>query len=448
MTYVASLIPPPSYRFGRGIDYVAPRGLLRYGPLKPLTSDVVEGRVFYVAHPNDLEKIRSVVEDFSAKLINGSKCDNMQFNGFESYFKCRLSLDLVPVEVDDIDDVMSVSEAVRDSVISNPVPVPIVVLPPHPRNVMINHYYSTKTLLASAGIYASQIIRFDTLEDKEKMCLSLLPISLQLFTKLGGVPYSISKPVGGTGYKTLLLGVGLTKFKVQSELVQYMGVVTLFAGDGTFRFVEVSITKLDKRELVEGLSSAIVHGVTELQKEHVLSKDEKIWIVVHYSGKEISRQEEEVIETTCSNLSKKFQAPIEPAIIKVIDDTIYRVFDERADMYPSIGSYIELIPSKLYILNTLGFDPHIGGSRRPEMPKPLLISVKKAQNKVVRELLYSVLALARVNFSGMQMFYRRPATISYARKAARLLSHMFFISKMMNLKMSLDSMNRKSLWFI
>lgn len=450
---VASLIPPPPYRFGKGIHYVVPAGLRTYGPLKNIDIETIDGIIFYVCAKNDIDRCKEKVSKLKLMLIEGAKCNSLEYSGFEAYFKRKLKLDLIPVPLDDVGDPRAVAEAVSDAVLRNiaRMVIPIIVLPPHVKSVTTNHYYFTKTMLMSHGIHITQSIRHDTLEDDEKLCASLLPIAMQIFTKVGGIPYAIARPIGGVGYKTLVIGVGLTRVATEEResIEQYMGISTVFASDGTFKLIDVNLVDVDKNKLADALRSSIIKSISRLYQERVLSKDDKVWIIVHYSGKEISRIEEEAIESTCAMLSNMLNLVMEPAIVKIIEDNIYRLFSEPVDMYPVIGTYVELLSGKLYILNTLGYDS-ISQKRplRKEMPRSILVSIKKTRREFIRELLFSILALSRVNFSGTQMFYRRPASTSYSRKAARLLSRVLYVSNHLGKGIDVAGIPKDKLWFI
>lgn len=451
-TDIDYLIPPPEYKFGQqGRDYSVSRGLKRYGPLRNIELDKIRGKIFVVAHKSNADELLKKAEDFAMKLQKGATCGpQLSYLGFEKYFKRALSLDVVRVVVDDTQNPLRVAETVTDSVLNHirELDIPIIIIPTHIKGITMNHYYCTKALLLSKGISTSQVIRYETLLDDQRLCGSLLPISIQIFTKCGGIPYAIARNIGGTAYKTIILGVGITRVRVDKDIEQYMGVTTLFASDGVFEYIDTKLTELDKFKLARVLERSIVESVQELKKKRILSKEDKVWLVVHYSGKEISRVEEEAIAESCSEISRLVGLQVEPSIIKIIDDNIYRVFSEPAGYYPVVGLYVELLPGKLYILNTLGYDVREQRITRKEMPRSLLISVKKARRELIRELLYSVLALARMNFSGAQMFYRRPATVLYSRKAAMILSRLYYLNGLLSLGLNMLGLPKERLWFI
>lgn len=448
---VFSMLSVPPYHFKGGNDYVVAWGLYKFGPVKNISKDVIDSRIFYVTSAGKKDYHYKLVRRLSESLVKGLKhpeCGTLSFYGFENYFKKRLNLNHIEVVVSDLNDPKDVSAHVTDAVSQNPADIPLIVLPEHPKELSANHYYYTKTMLFLKGIFITQVVLYETLIEVKKLCSSLLPISLQIFTKLGGIPYTIAKPIGGKGYKTLLIGVGLSKLQSNNDLEQYMGVVSVFASDGTFKYIDYSLTEVNRDRLAKSLEQSIRSAIGKLRREGMLAPDENLWIIVHYSGKEMSGEEERAIVKTCKELSQEMSTLLEPSIIKITDNNIYRVFNTQYKYYPVIGSYVELVPMKLYILNTLGYDVSKKGPLRKEMPNSLLISIKKAQSSLIQELLYSVLAMARVNFSAAQLMYLRPATISYPRKATKLLSRSIHIARHLDGSLSLELIERDKLWFI
>ena len=299
-----------------------------------------------------------------------------------------------------------------------PSDIPLIIIRKAPKELEQNAYVYIKAYLVDQGQYISQIITDEVISNPDRLRASLLPIALQIFSKLGGEPYLLGREIGGTYGRTFILGIGISRLITHSGVNQYAGFVIVFTHDGSFKFVKSDFSKAEKGQLSLMLSRIIRESINKLASEGVLPTEElrKIFYIIHYSGKELSRIEERAIWDACQEVSEKLGLEVKPAILKIISTTNYRIFDLEHNGYPVVGEYIELIPEKLYIMSTGGYNPISSRYLRDEAPRPILISFKSPPHPSVEELLYSVLALSRMNHAGLQFIRRLPASIVYHGK--------------------------------
>jgi hypothetical protein len=223
--------------------------------------------------------------------------------------------------------------------------------------------------------------------------------------------------------------------------------------------------KLDyyKQSLEEALMSAYKVAVNK----NVVRSSQKVNVIVHYRGKELSTKEEQVILET---INKFREVNSSVYVLKIQQSDIILSATSKdypdPDMYPPTGYYTKLLPDT-FILQTVG--KHIELKTRKDgklkgnivsggTAKPILVSIKRfgdnenleldsaKRERLSIGLLSTVFALARINYvSVYRHLISEPVTTRYARELAYIISRLGY--KEVNSEIALRVL-RDRMWFI
>ena len=135
----------------------------------------------------------------------------------------------------------------------------------------------------------------DLLKDEQNYRWSLLPTAVQIFTKMGGIPYTLHKGIlaekTSENVAVFIMGFGVSHHPLLEK--RAVGHLVIFDQAGTWCFMDSTALLLDRGEDVsKKIASLLARSITSILKH---SKKRDNVLVIHYSGKEISRVEEEAI---------------------------------------------------------------------------------------------------------------------------------------------------------
>jgi len=410
-----------------------------------------------LVYPRDFEK---EAQRLANELEHGSSYSRRLYSGFERVFKTKLEIERHQISslsldyeedakkyIDIIDNIPPASDLIM-----------LCIIPRTPKALANTPYYIVKKFLIKKR-KQSQMVTADIIRDAYRFRMSLFPIAMQIFAKAGGVPYALSAPLGIADLKTLnlMIGVGLSKIRnlETGELSQYIGYANFFAAHGIWLFSEFFVEpyKGDEIRAREKLASAferlILNSVKKIVEEEKARKNgdiERINLIIHYSGKQISTLEEEAVISASADLSVRLKRQVNVAILKVFTTTIYRIFDDASETFHiAAGTYVQIHPN-VCLLSTMGFLPECRRIIGRGTPRPLLISIKSRGSEPLdlETLVYSVFAMARVNYAGLTLFTREPATTRYSRRIA------YFLNRFNDETLLSDAREflRRTLWFI
>jgi hypothetical protein len=184
-------------------------------------------------------------------------------------------------------------------------------------------------------------------------------------------------------------------------------------------------------------------------------------LIVHYSGKEIGRAEEEAIANAIKSAEKELNKFLAVYILKIRDSDII-VYDTQSvytinkaqSGYPPVGLTLQLKPD-LYLMFTSGYfetRSSVRGNIRRGLSRARIISrhreMEPAKDELKlgnKELLDTVFGMCRLNYSSLQNpVAREPITVRYSREIAWLSLRLSELGTNLNE----DNRIKRVMWFI
>jgi len=406
---------------------------------------------------------------------NGKCSDKYPNSNFYALFKLRR-----PSNFDDavkvltyrnIEDIFNeVEKEVRSS--SNREVFPIVIIQKDSKLNPFSPYYRIKAELLSLGL-VSQIVNVETISDPDTLRNSLLSIYVQLFVKAGGVPYLVNNSyiLSDANEYNIIIGYSLSRDPIRHK--NAVGSIIVYNPVGQWLVSEFVLDELpfnnrDKlADYTQSLENALERAYKVAVNKDVIKSAQKINVIVHYRGKELSTKEEQVILETI-NKFRKVNSSVYVLKIQQSDIILSATSKDYPDpdMYPPTGYYTKLLPDT-FILQTVG--KHIELKTRKDgklkgnivsggTAKPILVSIKRFGDNENLELdsakreqlsiglLSTVFALARINYvSVYRHLISEPVTTRYARELAYIISRLGY--KEVNSELALRVLKDK-MWFI
>ena len=403
------------------------------------------------------ELAKKLLED----LKNGFRGNKKIFPGFNQTLKTNIEIEAVPFNSYDSDEIYDVyiQHGSPDRVF------PLIVLPKVNRSIYDNIYYRTKAKFL-AGDVASQTVTEDLIKDRDRYRWSLLSISIQVFAKMGGVPYALDRSVidvedpSSTSISIMGLGISAHPFHRRRGV----GFVTLFDHNGVWNFMDSRVLFMDKQE---DMSNKIAE-LLERSIDKILSTSSKKYniLIIHYSGKEIGSKEEEAVKNAIRS-AKSIDKLAAAYVLKIRDsdiiiahqDSPHRAKDGTTTWYPPVGATFQLKPDVYAMVTTGYFDLGEGTGRsrikaniRVGLPTIKIIARHREVevsnyefNVSDKDLLSTVFGMCRLNYIAINNpVFKDPITIRYSREIAwitlRLMENRVDVSRLSRI--------RNVMWFL
>jgi len=451
-------------RFGEGGIGLSAYEIIRYGPLayEPLHGDahlhsVSRYKSILVLYKGGDDEIQKLVNEKLKKHLSEGLENKKIFPGFNATFRLNIEISAVPFKNYDPDEIYSVY---REHCSNIDTCFPLIILPRVARGDYDSIYYRTKAVFLNKEV-ASQVFTVDLLKDEQNYRWSLLPTAIQILTKMGGVPYTLDRGVLGEkapeNVAVYIMGLGISYHPLLKK--RGVGYLVVFDQVGTWCFMDSTVLLLDKGDdiskKVAGLLTRSINSVLKYSK-----KRDNV-LVIHYSGKEVSRAEEEAIADAIKLAEKELDKFLAVYILKIKDSDVI-VYDTRSMYlinkaqtgYPPIGLILKLKPG-LYLIFTSGyFETQTGtkGNIRRGLSRAKIVSRHKEMEPARdelglsdRELLATVFGMCRLNYSSVQNpVAREPITVRYSREIAWLSLRL----AEQGVNLDEDSRIKRVMWFI
>jgi len=448
-------------RFADGISVNA-YDIIRLGPLSgsPLYKGDVRGieeykTILILYQKNDQKLAIKLLEDLRKGLQDNKKI----FPGFNQALRTSLDIDIIPFNNFDPNEIY---DTYIHHASSNAFPV--IILPRYSRSIYDSIYYRTKAVFLSKDI-PSQVVTRDLILDEPRYRWSLLSISIQIYTKMGGVPYALDRSmiraVDLSDTAIIIMGLGISAHPLYRK--RGVGFVTVFDHNGVWNFMDSQALSMDRTEdISEKIATLLERSVNKVLS--VSTKKNNI-LIIHYSGKEISSREEEALRRAIKNAKylDKFTAVY---ILKIRDSDIviasqsspHIAKDGTCTWYPPVGACFKLKPD-VYAMVTTGYF-NLGDGKNTIIKSNILIGLPTikiiARHRDIEprtqefdisdiDLLSTVFGMSRLNYVAINNpVTKEPITIRYSREIAwislRLIENNVDISKL--------SRARYVMWFL
>jgi len=347
---------------------------------------------------------------------------------------------------------------------------PVVAMNKVPRGLYESLYTEVKYQFTIDGI-PSQVVTYETFSDENLFKWSIFPLALQIFVKMGGTPFLLYDRLNMQENEiAIIIGIGLTRIKLQTEEIRYVGFALAFESSGRWRLIRWSPQPYSRDMLSMMLRKLIHDAVDDVLNSYAVEKPNKIHAIIHYTGKNISGDEEDAVRDACLKISQVRNIDVTPYIVK-IQESMYRIYDEDNPCIDKDGEPTYLVKvgtvlrmkEDLYLLHTTGcvavqtgsgeikFRPNAHGA-----PSPLIVSIKRLQGVNYElndiELVKSVLYMARMNYVSINNpVSRLPISVKYSRMLAYItakLAYRLGQAKSGNINDLIPDKLKQVLWFI
>lgn len=256
-------------------------GLKDYGPYDSSIFDKKKVNILVICQKRN----RGAVSSFLAKLRDGIPSSKYFKSGLIDLFRLH-SVDFEIKEVDVVSP-LSYKNAIEESISNNkgkPFDLGIIEGSEYSKQLEVidNPYYHGKLQLLNLGIPTQAIKDITFRLNDSQLGFILGPLSLQIYAKLGGIPWLL--PSANNVDREIVIGVGSTLIRknmfADAEQSRIVGITTLFSGDGRY-LLGKQLKDVEYPKYFSELLSSLKNSIDTLSKEYGWNKRENVRIVFH-----------------------------------------------------------------------------------------------------------------------------------------------------------------------
>lgn len=321
-----------------------------------------------------------------------------------------------------------------------------------------NPYYVSKAAFMMAGVPTQAINLFNLDKPPHNLAYILNNIALAIYAKLDGIPWVMSTP-GPTTHE-LVLGLGATEVRRGrlGERSRYVGITTLFQGDGRY-LLWGATREVEFERYAEALLNSLRTTVQYVKQQNAWRRGDKIRLVCHVY-KRLRDLEVEAIKALVNELAED-DFLVEFAFLDISWHHPYHVFAPSA---PGVNYYDweyrkhltkgKGVPERglcLQLDQWSGLLQLIGPrelkTRDQGIPSPLLIQLHRDSDYT--DLVYLLRQVFHFSYMSWRSFFPsgEPITITYSRLIARLLGNLKAVSDWDSQVVTVGSL-RDRRWFL
>jgi hypothetical protein len=289
-----------------------------------------------------------------------------------------------------------------------------------------NPYYTTKARMMAQGVPV-QIIEIETVRDGGRSYI-LNNLSVALYAKLGGVPWTLS-PNQDLAHE-IVVGIGSARLNESRRGggERVLGITTVFSGDGQYLLAN-NTQEVSSQEYVGALTASLRGTVSELRSRYGWRPRDRVRFIFHQSYKKYKELEAEAVGEFAKSLS---DFDVQYAFVHVSDSHNWMLFDpavrgikfgrsQKGVMVPQRGQCVPLGP-RTALLTLAG--PYQVKNPLQGCPHPVLINIH--ENSTFTSLDYLARQIFNLSFMSWRGFSPStlPVSISYSNLIVDLLAHL------------------------
>ncbi len=315
-----------------------------------------------------------------------------------------------------------------------------------------NPYFVTKAAFMEAGIPV-QAIKIENMETNDyQLAYILNNIALASYAKLDGTPWVISTP--GPATHELIIGLGYTEVAEGrlGEKIRYVGITTLFQGDG--RYLLWGLTReVEFDSYVTALLDNLQTTIQYVKEENNWQVGDSVRLIFHVY-KPLKNVEIESIKKLVQGLTLD-QYRVEYAFLDISEYHMYQIFDpaQKGKEYKSDlkGKGVPIRGICYQLSNWLGLLQLTGPNELKTgyqgIPKPLLVELHPDSD--FKDMTYLLRQIYHFTYMSWQNFFpaSEPVTILYSRFIARMLGNLRTIEGWSSKVISVGSLKDRR-WFL
>ncbi|MEM0134903.1 MAG: Piwi domain-containing protein [Thermoplasmatales archaeon] len=404
---------------GLGSDLNVYSGLKKNGPYRKPANDFEE--ILVMCKRDDLLYAESFVEHFK----NGYP---RIFDGFNQIMRTTVDFRIVTFPNE---HPLLVWNSFRENKKEGSFPVILMDIPK--RKSPDSAYYDIKAKFVKEGI-GVQIVRCDTVKNEEILKWSLLSLSIQIYAKMGGIPYILERSFMSVNEPVLVMGIGFSIDPMTKE--RMAGYILFYDENGNWLMSESSAFELNFESKLGDLAeshiiSLIRSAFDRLRSSFNFEAYPRYNLIVHYMGAETGPTfESSILRAVERFIATDYNKKMNVYVVKIRSSNFLLVDEESSCSDKSTGHNTGLPIGGLltsgrgyYMLSTTGCYYGRSNVLTSGSPSPILISIRSriGSDFTVPEadLIKSVFAMCRLNYvSVSNPVSRLPVTVKYARELA------------------------------
>lgn len=298
-------------------------------------------------------------------------------------------------------------------------------------------YYKAKARALSHGV-PSQHVTIDLLDNAGQLQWSAAEIALQLFVKLGGVPWVIEEQ---RSRHSIIIGVGKTQMPDPTGVPgdTAAAFATCLTSAGPLAFTAVGEVAGSRDQYIQSLKHVVLKSILDVKQGGSLPES----ITVHVSQR-FGREEVNAVELAITESGIVSSIPCYIVVLSR-EREFYCVDPDEAYGSPSRGLVIKL-DNNQRIVYTEGREDR--ASYRLRLPTAIRIRAATSDDpKAVSQFVEDAFQLSLVNYRGFRSF-SEPATMVYSKLIARFLSHLSVADVAAVRKRSEVGPMSRGMWFL
>ncbi len=389
-------------------------GVMNFGPIEEVSKEPIYYYLYKSEH-----------KTFARDLLNALNGSFFTFKGIEKlhlHRQDKTNTKGIILSEFSLDEINRIISEIKTNDSENPI---IIAVTPEKEETF---YYQLKNKCLEENIPV-QTVHIETISNHNKLKWSVSGIAVQIFSKLGGVPWIVEP----SNKNTLIVGIGQAhKYNKEEERFdRYFSYSVLINSSGKFMSIKQLADETDKTKFIE----SITKNISEIIQEN---KDYKK-IIFHIPQK-INKEDIALIEDALT----KSDENIELSIIKINDKSDFIGFNlEKNSLVPYESSFVK-ISHREYLIWTEGLNFHNSKALK-RYGHPLHItfyySNKEESFKRHKAYLQDILNLSGANYRGFNA-KSLPVSSFYPKLIADFSKHF----KELNLKLTTKDTEKP--WFL
>ncbi|MHB1511263.1 MAG: protein argonaute [Acidimicrobiales bacterium] len=310
-----------------------------------------------------------------------------------------------------------------------------------------NPYLHSKALLLVAGV-PTQEVRQSTIGDARGLQYTLRNIAIALYAKLGGTPWTVNQDL--TISDEVVVGVGVCELGESrfAERQRYVGVTTVFRGDGNYLLGSLS-RECDFHEYPEVLRQSTTGVLEEIKRRNGWEPGDTVRVVCH-AHRPLRDIDTARIMADCVAAVGGDQT-VEFAFLTVSQDHPFQLIDPqqqglkngKGKLVPERGIVVNL-SAKARLLTVTG--PSLLRTDPAPLPHPLQVTLHRSSTfKDLDYLTEQVLKFTALSWRSV-LPSNQPVTILYSELIAELLGRLRAVREWS--PAPLNTSLRASRWFL
>ena len=408
------------------------QGVQQYGPFQ-YTHNPVNDPVIVVLCD---KQVRGRMDQFAKLLRNGLDEEGGRFSGglVGKFRLTNVRFQFAEIAGDTADEYAAAAQRILDELPQTPALALVQVREAHKQRASgQNPYFVAKARFMRASVPV-QAVRLETVEANRGKAYSLNNLALAAYAKIGGVPWVIS--TRGVATYELVIGIGCTEIGSSrlGERARYVGITTLFQGDGRYLVWETT-REATFEEYPEALLASLRKSIRFVRDQNKWEAGDPVRLIFHVY-KPLKRSEIKAARTLVDEMLKEH--PVEFAFLDLSQQHPFQIFDPTQDgidywahelghkatkgVYaPSRGTAMLLGP-RVALLQLVGAREVKTWDQG--MPRPLLLELHPDSD--FSDLTYLVRQAYHFSFMSWRSFFPsdEPVTILYSRWIASLLANL------------------------